>query len=65
MRAIGIDPETRSCDACGLEGDRRFLDKSIPSADLEVDSDLADLGAEQEKLVALNAQQDCGQGAII
>lgn len=34
MRAIGIDPGTLSFDVCGLEDDRLFLDKTIPSADL-------------------------------
>jgi predicted butyrate kinase (DUF1464 family) len=33
-RAVGIDPGTKSFDVCGLEGDRLFLDRTIPTADL-------------------------------
>src|SRR3972149_3651519 len=32
-RAIGIDPGTLSFDICGLEGDRLFLARTIPSAE--------------------------------
>lgn len=34
IRAIGIDPGTRSFDLCGLEGDRLFLDETIPTGQL-------------------------------
>lgn len=34
IRAIGIDPGTVSFDVCGLEGDRLFLDHTIPSAEI-------------------------------
>jgi predicted butyrate kinase (DUF1464 family) len=34
IRAIGIDPGTKSFDLCGLEGDRLFLDETIPSGHL-------------------------------
>jgi predicted butyrate kinase (DUF1464 family) len=33
-RGIGIDPGTKSFGICGLEGDRLFLDRSIPTADV-------------------------------
>ncbi len=33
-RGVGIDPGTKSFDICGLEGDRLFLDRSIPTADV-------------------------------
>ena len=33
-RAIGIDPGTFSFDICGLEGDRLFLDTTIPSGEV-------------------------------
>lgn len=33
-RAIGIDPGTLSFDICGLEGDRLFPERTIPSAEL-------------------------------
>jgi predicted butyrate kinase (DUF1464 family) len=33
-RAIGIDPGTISFGVCGLEGDKLFLDRSIPSAEI-------------------------------
>ena len=33
-RAVGIDPGTNSFDICGLEGDRLFLDRSIPTTDV-------------------------------
>ena len=32
-RAAGIDPGTKSFDICGIEGDRMFLDVSIPTAE--------------------------------
>lgn len=34
VRAIGIDPGTVSFDLCGLEGDRVFLDETIPTEKL-------------------------------
>lgn len=34
MRVAGIDPGTKSFDVCGLEGDRLFLDTTIPTADI-------------------------------
>jgi predicted butyrate kinase (DUF1464 family) len=34
IRAIGIDPGTLSFDICGLEGDRLFLERTIPSPEL-------------------------------
>jgi len=37
IRAIGIDPGTVSFDVCGLEGDRLFMDRTIPSADIAAD----------------------------
>lgn len=40
IRAIGIDPGTRSFDLCGLEGDRLFLDETIPSGELAVDPEI-------------------------
>ena len=33
-RAMGIDPGTVSFDICGLEGDRVFLERSIPTAEI-------------------------------
>lgn len=36
-RAIGVDPGTVSFDVCGLEEDRLFLDKSIPTAEVAAD----------------------------
>lgn len=32
-RVIGIDPGTLSIDLCGLDDGRRFLDRSLPTAD--------------------------------
>jgi predicted butyrate kinase (DUF1464 family) len=34
VRAIGIDPGTVSFDVCGLEGERTFLDETIPTVEL-------------------------------
>lgn len=34
IRAVGIDPGTVSFDLCGLEGERLFLDRSLPSAEV-------------------------------
>lgn len=43
-RAVGIDPGTKSFDICGLEGDRVFLDRSIPTADISANPrELVDL----------------------
>lgn len=43
-RGVGIDPGTKSFDICGLEGDRLFLDVSIPTADVSANPQvLADL----------------------
>ncbi len=36
-RAVGIDPGTKSFDICGIEGDRLFLDKSIPASEVGAD----------------------------
>jgi predicted butyrate kinase (DUF1464 family) len=33
-RAIGIDPGTLSFDVCGLDGERLFMDRTIPTPDL-------------------------------
>lgn len=33
-RAVGIDPGTKSFDICGIEGERLFLDISIPTAEV-------------------------------
>lgn len=37
VRAVGVDPGTVSFDVCGVEGDRLFLDESIPSTDVAED----------------------------
>lgn len=37
VRAIGVDPGSVSFDLCGLEGDKLFLDESIPAAEIEAD----------------------------
>ena len=39
-RAVGIDPGTKSFDICGMEGDRLFLDSSLPSADVSANPQL-------------------------
>ncbi len=43
-RAVGIDPGTKSFDVCGIEGDRVFLDISIPTTEVVANPQvLADL----------------------
>jgi predicted butyrate kinase (DUF1464 family) len=44
VRAIGIDPGTVSFDVCGLDGDRLFIDETLPTEEL---------GAEPGRLVDL------------
>ena len=39
-RAVGIDPGTKSFDVCGIEGDRLFLDETIPVAELSANPQL-------------------------
>lgn len=37
VRAVGIDPGTVSFDVCGLEGDRLFVDESLPTVEVAAD----------------------------
>ena len=34
VRAVGVDPGTLSFDVCGLDGDRVFLDRTFPTAEV-------------------------------
>lgn len=54
-RAVGIDPGTKSFDVCGIEGDRVFLDNSIPTAEVSANPqvlvDLLDSAAPLDMVV--------------